>query len=118
MIGWILPLIARLGVPQGLQRLVGWVTLAAGAIAVLGLLWAVHGWWVGRRIDAAVERDRIDARAQAIEQARRADQVAGAAKADRDAAFTNEQAQLEKEVDDAADNGTSPLDALFGRLRD
>jgi hypothetical protein len=43
MIAFLIPILARWGVPQGLQRIAAWVVALSALIALAGLLWALHG---------------------------------------------------------------------------
>lgn len=43
MIAFLLPIFARLGLPPGFQRIAAWVTTFVAVIALVGLLWAIHG---------------------------------------------------------------------------
>lgn len=63
MIGLILPLIVRMGVPERFQRLAAWAGIVVGAIALAGLLWGAWSLWLDSVRDDAVraEQDKREA---------------------------------------------------------
>lgn len=113
----LLALVARWGVPERFQRLAAGF---AGVVAALLLLGALYGgWrlWLHRHDSAIVAANRKAANDQVANMVNAADGVAGNAQAKRDADFANSQTELKEKADAAADNGASPLDAVFDRLR-
>jgi hypothetical protein len=95
--------LVRLGAAQRWARPIAWALLAAVLVSVGWLAWSL---WISRHDQAVRSSDR-----------NAADRAAGAAKGVRDAAFRNEQANLQEKADAAADNGASPLDAVLDQLR-
>lgn len=105
----------------GLSRGLAWLVAGVGILAVLGLVY----WFVAARIDDYGDRREADGVAQ-----ERAAWVAAGEKLKQDAEMSatraddraverlekyKEQADEDrKAVDNAVENGTSPLDALFG----
>jgi hypothetical protein len=45
MTALLIRILARWGVPEGLQRVAAWVMTLVAVIALLALLWALHGHW-------------------------------------------------------------------------
>lgn len=117
MIGLLIPLAARLGVPESARRFaaIGMLVLLL-ALLCLGARVGFRIWLAGhdRQVIAA---DRAAANAEESKTVIRADRAAGASKDARDGTFATEQDQLKKDADDAARTGDSPLDALFDELR-
>lgn len=117
MIPFLIPYIARIGVPQRLQRTAAWVAafIIAAAIAAL-CVWAF--WrWVGHREEVAVQADRVDVTMEAANRVIAADRAAAANQADRDEAFANSQDDAKEAINEAQRTRTSPLDAAFNKLR-
>lgn len=54
MIGFLLPILARLGVPEGLRKALGYATLAVAAIALLWAFRALYDRSVTKAHDQAV----------------------------------------------------------------
>lgn len=114
MIGALTARLAAAGLSSKAARFAAWAIV----IVVIGLIaWGAWALWLDDHDDAVIAADRSKATIETLNSTIAADRGAGAAKDERDRAFANEQDHLEKEVDDAAANGTSPLDALFDRLR-
>ncbi|WEK00614.1 MAG: hypothetical protein P0Y59_02665 [Candidatus Sphingomonas phytovorans] len=113
----IAALAARLiawSVPARAARPLAW----AMVLLVAGLLvWGAWSLWLGRHDKAVVEADRSAGTAQVLANVVAADRGAGATKDARDSAFAAEQSNLQEKADAAADNRSSPLDALFNELR-
>lgn len=117
MIAFLLPLVARLGVPERLQRAAAWIATALALAALAGLLWGAWGLWLGHHDTRIVGADRATATIAAQKREIIADRAAGAAKASRDDTFATNQQDLKEKTDAAARDDSSPLDALFNELR-
>lgn len=114
VIGGIAAKLATLGLSDRVARLVAW----AVAIVVIGLIvWGAWSLWLSSHEDAVIRKDRDAATVEVQGKTIAGERAAGAAKDGRDRAFAQEQQQLKEKADDAAANGTSPLDALFDELR-
>lgn len=114
MIAVIAAWLVRLGAAQRWARPIAWALLAAVLVSVGWLAWSL---WISRHDQAVRSSDRNAATVQVLTNTVAADRAAGAAKGVRDAAFRNEQANLQEKADAAADNGASPLDAVLDQLR-
>lgn len=114
VIGALAAQLATAGLSSKAAKVAAWAIV----IAVLALLaWGAWSLWLDDHDDAVIQKDRAQTTIETLNSTVAADRGAGAAKDERDRAFANEQQQLEKEADDAAENGTSPLDALFNWMR-
>lgn len=113
MVGAIVRLLAGIGVPKNYRRGLAEILLV-GALALL--LWIGLGMWLSGHDKAVIAADRAAGDVAAMNSALAADRAAGAAKDQRDRAFAAEQSALQEKADAAADNGASPLDALFNEL--
>lgn len=114
MIAGLAAWLERCSMPVPIAR---WIARAIVICAIGLIVWAAAALWLGQHDQAVTARDRAVGNAQAAAAALSADRAAGAAQDARDRAWRNEQTQIEEDVDAAADNGASPLDALFNRLR-
>lgn len=113
MIAGIVSLLVKAGVAQRWAQPVAW-----GLVLGLAAFLAVTAWsFLGRHDRAVVAADRSATSVQVLTNTVATDRAAGAAKDARDAAFRNEQSNLQEKADAAADNGASPLDAVLGELR-
>jgi hypothetical protein len=114
MIAAIATLLVRAKVPSSWARPMAWLL-----IAVIGALLIWWGWthWLARHDQAVVATDRAAGTTAVLTNVIEADRAAGAAKDIRDRDFAADQTNLQEKADAAADNGTSPLDALFDELR-
>jgi hypothetical protein len=90
------------------------IVAALAAIGVARLSWSI---WLRAYDRSVIAVDRADANAQASGAVLAAERAAGASKERRDREFADEQAQLKEKADAAANDGSSPLDALFDQLR-
>lgn len=114
VVGALAARLATAGLSNRAARVFAWAIL----LVILALIaWGAWALWLDDHDDTVIAADRSKATIETLNSTIAADRGAGAAKDARDRAFANEQDQLQKEVDDAAANGTSPLDALFDRLR-
>lgn len=114
MIGAIAALLLRWGVRERWTRPLAWAALILAAAAIGQLVWS-H--WLAGHDGRVVAADRDAGTVKVLTNTVAADRAASEAKGARDAAFRNEQANLQEKADAAADNGASPLDALFDELR-
>ena len=99
MIPLLIPYIARIGVPQRLQRAAAWVValIIAAAIAAL-CVWAF--WrWVGHREQQAVQADRVDVTMEAANRVIAATEAADVNQAARDERAQDNAKELQREVD-------------------
>lgn len=99
MIPFLLPYIARIGVPQRLQRFAAWgaALIIAAVIAAL-CVWAF--WrWVGHREQRAVQADRVDVTMEAANRVIAATEAADVNQAARDERAQDNSKELQREVD-------------------
>lgn len=99
MIPFLIPYIARIGVPQRLQRAAAWLValIIAAAIAAL-CVWAF--WrWVGHREHRAVQADRVDVTMEAANRVIAATEAADVNQAARDDRAQDNAKELQREVD-------------------
>ncbi|WP_426261583.1 hypothetical protein [Sphingomonas sp. DC1100-1] len=99
MIPFLLPYIARIGVPQRLQRAAAWLIalIIAAAIAAL-CVWAF--WrWVGHREQRAVQADRVDVTMEAANRVIAATEAADVNQVARDERAQDNAKELQREVD-------------------
>ena len=107
---FLLPLIARLGIPAAWQRLAAWVMAGVAVLLLLGALWGGYALWLHGHVKQAVVADRNAANAKATTQARAADQAAAAV------VQTNSQ-EIERGNDAAKAAADSSADPLGDGLR-
>lgn len=67
MIGLVLPLILRLGVPERFGKLVGWIALAIAALVLVGAAWGAWGLWLSNRDEAVIVAEDTKREAAAVE---------------------------------------------------
>ncbi|WP_337846233.1 hypothetical protein [Sphingomonas sp.] len=114
VIGGLAAKLATFGLSDRVARFAAW----AVAIVVLALVtWGAWSLWLSNHDDAVIRKDRDAATIEVQGKTIEGERAAGAAKDGRDRAFAQEQQQLKEKADDAAANGTSPLDTLFDELR-
>lgn len=113
-IGALAARLAAAGISERFARPLAWAALILVAGLLLWLAWTI---WLGKHDRKIVTDDRNGATTQVLGNVIAADRGAGAAKDARDRAFAAEQSNLQEKADAAADNGASPLDALFDELR-
>lgn len=113
MLGLVVRLLGRIGVPENCRRILAEILLT-GALVLL--LWLGLSIWLSRHDKAVIAADRAAADVAVMNTVVSADRAAGADKDQRDRAFANEQSRLQEKADAAADNRASPLDALFNEL--
>lgn len=99
MISLLIPYIARIGVPQRLQRAVAWVAALIIMAAIVALcVWAF--WrWVGHREQRAVQADRVDVTMEAANRVIAASEAADVNQAARDERAQDNAKELQSEVD-------------------
>lgn len=114
VIGDIAAKLATAGLSSRAARFAAWAIVA---IFVGLIAWGAWSLWLSDHDAAVIRDDRAASSVETLGKSLDAERKAGATKDARDATFANQQDQLEKEADDAAANGTSPLDALFDQLR-
>lgn len=99
---FLLPLVARMGIPARLQRIVAWVlVLALVALAAI----ALAGWWrstVRQERAEAVQADRDAANLDALRQATNASDVADMGLQNTQAQDRQNEKELQREIDAAA----------------
>ncbi|HEX8418559.1 MAG TPA: hypothetical protein VF638_00945 [Sphingomonas sp.] len=105
------------GVPDRLRKVVGGVIGAVALLAVLAALWGAYTVWLGWHDRHVITLDRAVSNAEVRNVQIGTERQAGADKATRDDQFATNQAEIKETTDAAADNGNSPLDELYRRLR-
>lgn len=119
MIAWLIPLVARAGVPQRLARFAAWIVAALVVIALCWAAVAMFRAWIADGKEEAVGLDRSDVTIEAANRVINATSAATANQMARDDAFQNAQKELR---DEAASNATAdpvgPATAgVFAKLR-
>jgi len=109
--GWLL---AALG---ALKRVPPWLWSVLAILAAAALVLGLSECHARNAAAGAVKLDRATSDAATGNLVIAADRKAANNQSARDAAFRNQQQQQEDKIDEAARNGTSPLDALFNQLR-
>lgn len=107
MIGLIIPLVLRAGVPQRLARVAAWI---AAAVVVLVLRWAAVAMfreWIATGKEEAVSLSEKDVTIEAANIVINATSAATANQMERDEAFANSQEELRDEV--ATKGTTDPV---------
>lgn len=102
MIAFLLPFVARAGVPARLQRLVAWMAVAG--LAVLLIIAGVL-WWrsmLQQERDEAIKRDRDAANAEVLRQVQNASNVANVRLENTQAQDRQNEKELQREIDAAA----------------
>lgn len=105
MIAALLPLIARVGVPERFQRALAWMVAIIIAAAIVALLIWAFWRWVGHREDAAVKADRVDVTIEAAQRVINATETADQNQMARDEAAATADKELSHEAakgDDSA----------------
>lgn len=99
---FLIPLVARMGVPARLQRIVAWVlVLAVIALAAI----ALATWWrstVRQERAEAVQADRDAANLDALEQVKNASAIADQSLANTQAQDRQNEKELQRDIDAAA----------------
>lgn len=102
MITFLLPFVARAGVPARLQRLVAWMAVAG--LAVLLIIAGVL-WWrsmLQQERKEAIKRDRDAANAEVLQQVQNASNVANVRLENTQAQDRQNEKELQREIDAAA----------------
>lgn len=102
MIAFLLPFVARTGVPARLQRLVAWIAVAG--LAVLLIIAGVL-WWrtnLQREREEAIKRDRDAANAEVLQQVQNASNVANVRLENTQAQDRQNEKELQREIDAVA----------------
>ena len=113
----LIRLAGSFGVPERLRRAVGAVMGIAALSLLLAAVWGGYRLWLGRHNSQVITLDRAVSNAEALNVQIDTERRAGADKAARDDQFATNQIEIKEQTDAAASNSTSPLDALFDRLR-
>lgn len=120
MIGLIIPLVLRAGVPQRFARVAAWI---AAAVVVLVLCWAavaVFREWIATGKEEAVALDRSDIMIEASNRVIAATSAATVNQMERDDAFANDQQELRYESDTKSNtNSVGPgVQSVLDRMRE
>lgn len=119
MIGLIIPLVLRAGVPQRFARVAAWI---AAAVVVLVLCWAAVAMfrvWIATGKEEAVSLNQKDVTIEAANLVINASSAATANQMGRDDAFANDQQELRYESDTKSNaNSVGPgTSAVLDRMR-
>lgn len=119
MIGLIIPLVLRAGVPQRFARIAAWI---AAAVVVLLLCWAAVAMfreWIATGKEEAVSLNQKDVTIEAANLVINATSAATANQMERDDAFANDQQELRYESDTkSSTNSVGPgTSAVLDRMR-
>ena len=124
MIALLIPILARWGVPQGLQRVAAWAMTLGAVIAVLGLLWALHGGWeraaYNQAFDAgwnALAKANADEAAKALKVNDAAKDKAASERVTDTAIITNQQDTRNVAISTAPPSGTGAATRALGCVR-
>ena len=119
MIAWLIPLVARAGVPQRLARVAAWIVAALVVIALCWAAMAAFRAWIADGKEEAVALDRSDVTIEAANLVINATSAATANQMARDDAFQNAQEELRDEAATKSDtSGVGPgTVAVLERLR-
>jgi hypothetical protein len=94
------------------------VAMALVAVAaVVGGCWAAWHHWFAKHDETVIQNDRTVSNAEIRNTQIDAERQVGADKIARDDQFATNQTEIKDTTDEAAHNGSSPLDALFDKLR-
>ena len=98
MISFLIPYIARIGVPQRLQRAAAWLVAIIIMLVIASLcVWAF--WrWVGHREQRAVQADRVDVTMEAANRVIAATEAADVNQAARDEVDATNDKELSHEA--------------------
>lgn len=118
MIGFLIPIFARWGIPDSLRKPLAWLAAILGAIALLAALLGLGSlaWhrWLSGHDKAVVSADRADAATAADNAALGAELSAGGNKAARDLDDQKQQLQRMEAINGAmADPDGDPWAAAF-----
>lgn len=119
MIGLIIPLVLRAGVPQRFARVAAWI---AAAVVVVVLCWAAVAMfreWIATGKEEAVAINQKDVTIEAANLVINATSAATANQMERDEAFANDQQELRYESDTKSNtNSVGPgTSAVLDRMR-
>lgn len=98
MIGLIVPLILRAGVPQRFARVAAWIVACILILALCGAAVAMFWEWIAHGKEEAVRVDQQDVTIEAANRVIAASSAATANQMERDEAFANSQEELRDEV--------------------
>jgi hypothetical protein len=120
MIGLIVPLILRAGVPQRFARLAAWIVAAVVLAALCGAAVAMFREWVSAGKEEAVRIDQQDVTIEAANLVINATSAATANQMERDDAFQNEQEELRHEADTKSDASSAGpgVQSVLDRMRE
>lgn len=99
---FLIPLVARMGVPERLQRIVAWALVLA---VIVALLIAGIAWWrstIRQERAAAVQADRDAANLDALRQSANASVIADKGLQDTQTRDRQNEKDLQREIDAAA----------------
>lgn len=124
MIAFLLPILARWGVPEGLQRLAAWVMTLVVAIALVASLWALHGHWERAAYNAAynagwnaLAKANAEAAAKALKINDAAKDKAATERAHDTTIISNQQDERNVAISAAPTSGTGAASRALGCVR-
>lgn len=120
MIGLIIPLVLRAGIPQRFARVSAWI---AAAVVVVVLCWAAVAMfreWIATGKEEAVSLSEKDVTIEAANIVINATSAATANQMERDEAFANSQEELTREADTKSNtNSVGPgVQSVLDRMRE
>lgn len=120
MIGLIIPLVLRAGIPQRFARIAAWI---AAAVVVSLLCWAAVAMfreWIATGKEEAVSLSEKDVTIEAANIVINATSAATANQMERDEAFANSQEELTREADTKSNtNSVGPgVQSVLDRMRE
>lgn len=120
MIGLIVPLILRAGVPQRFARIAAWIVAGIIVLALCGAAVALFREWIAHGKEEAVRVDQQDVTIEAANLVINASSAATANQMERDDAFAEQQKELQNVVDTkGTDDRAGPATVgVLQRVRD
>lgn len=115
--GILLTLAGRLGFTGMLKNVAGVVIGIAGFLAIVAVGAVIAFQIIGAHDRHVISQDRAVSNAEVLNAQIGAERQAGADKQTRDDQFATNQTEMKEATDAAAQNGNSPLDSLFDKLR-
>lgn len=119
MIAFLLPIVARAGIPARLQRLAAWLVVIVAVVALVFTVRAIIRNWLSDYRETAIEQHDKDVTIEAAGRVIAADREATANQVARDEVFEQDQEELrvivrEKGTDEHVGGATG---AVLDRLR-
>lgn len=120
MIGLIVPLILRAGVPQRFARIAAWIVAGVVVLVLCGAAVAMFREWIANGKEEAVALDRSDIMIEASNRVIAATSAATGNQMERDNAFANDQQELRYESDTKSNtNSVGPgVQSVLDRMRE